>query len=263
MRTTTTTVTALATSLLGGGLALAEPIRDNSFLIEEAYNQEPGVVQHISTLELGDGAWAYGFTQEWPVVSQRHQVSVHLPLGDSGGGAGLGDVALTYRAQLSGIEGGTAFAPALSLALPTGAAADGMGDGGPGVSLNLPVSVELGERLALHGNLGGAVVFGGENAMGDAGSPTRGWLGGSAIWLVHPRFNLMAEALWSRTGVIAGPDRIEGEDALVLSPGVRGAVDVGGLQIVPGLALPVGVGPSAGELGVFGYLSFEHAFRRR
>jgi hypothetical protein len=24
------------------------PIQDNSFLIEEAYNQEPGVVQHIS-----------------------------------------------------------------------------------------------------------------------------------------------------------------------------------------------------------------------
>ena len=36
---------------LGRGLARAEePIQDNSFLIEEAYNQERGVVQHISAL---------------------------------------------------------------------------------------------------------------------------------------------------------------------------------------------------------------------
>ena len=36
-------------------------ISDNSFLIEEAYNQEPGVVQHISAFQLFRGAdsWAY------------------------------------------------------------------------------------------------------------------------------------------------------------------------------------------------------------
>ena len=33
-----------------------------------------------------------------------------------------------------------------------------------------------------------------------------------------------------------------------------------GLQIVPGVAVPVGVGPSEGEYGVIGYLSFEHPF---
>lgn len=27
------------------------PIQDNSFLIEEAYNQEDGIIQHISTFE--------------------------------------------------------------------------------------------------------------------------------------------------------------------------------------------------------------------
>jgi hypothetical protein len=32
------------------------------------------------------------------------------------------------------------------------------------------------------------------------------------------------------------------------------------LQIVPGLALPIGLGPIAGERGVFAYLSFEHPF---
>ncbi|MGZ8391565.1 MAG: hypothetical protein ACXWWK_01855, partial [Gemmatimonadales bacterium] len=52
-------------------------IQDNSFLIEEAYNQESGVVQHISTFALAaDGdAWGYGFTQEWPLGGIRHQFS--------------------------------------------------------------------------------------------------------------------------------------------------------------------------------------------
>ena len=34
-----------------------------------------------------------------------------------------------------------------------------------------------------------------------------------------------------------------------------------GLQIVPGIAMPIGVGPSAGEKSVLIYLSFEHPFR--
>src|SRR5689334_25190441 len=55
-------------------------IQDNSFLIEEAYNKEYGVVQHISTStyfpESDD--WAYSFTQEWPVPGVRHQLSYTL-----------------------------------------------------------------------------------------------------------------------------------------------------------------------------------------
>src|SRR6185312_16420034 len=56
--------------------SLAAQIQDNSFLIEEAYNQESGVVQHISTFERADGGdWAYSFTQEWPLGGIRHQLS--------------------------------------------------------------------------------------------------------------------------------------------------------------------------------------------
>src|SRR5258708_5686410 len=42
-------------------------ISDNSFLLAEAYNQEFGVVQHISALSrCGPSDWIYTFTQEWP-----------------------------------------------------------------------------------------------------------------------------------------------------------------------------------------------------
>src|SRR5262249_28473234 len=55
-------------------------IQDNSFLVEEAYNQERGVVQHISgfTYFSDSKDWAYTFTQEWPVPGLRHQLSYTL-----------------------------------------------------------------------------------------------------------------------------------------------------------------------------------------
>src|SRR5207249_3322336 len=53
-------------------------IQDNSFLVEEAYNQEFGVVQHIQNFQRywNSKEWIYTFTQEWPVDPRpRHQLS--------------------------------------------------------------------------------------------------------------------------------------------------------------------------------------------
>jgi len=63
-------------------VAQSRPIADNSFLIEEAYNQERGVVQHISVWQrdLRSRAWAFTFTQEWPLSTQTHQLSYTIPL---------------------------------------------------------------------------------------------------------------------------------------------------------------------------------------
>src|SRR6266542_5640641 len=90
------------------------PIQDNSFLMEEAYNQEEGVVQHISTFQRSrGGAWLGSLTQEWPVPKQTHQFSYTIPYartsGDSASTAALGDIALNYRYQLAG-SGETQFA---------------------------------------------------------------------------------------------------------------------------------------------------------
>jgi hypothetical protein len=56
-------------------------IEDNSFLIEEAYNQDPGVIQHISSFQyLKQNTWIYTFTDEWPVPGMKHQLSMTLPV---------------------------------------------------------------------------------------------------------------------------------------------------------------------------------------
>src|SRR5206468_3467753 len=80
------------------------------FLMEEAYNQEPGVVQHISAFQLFRGAdsWAYSFTEEWPLFGRTHQLSYTLPIQRTHNGSavatGLGDIAVNYRFQLAAAE---------------------------------------------------------------------------------------------------------------------------------------------------------------
>ena len=53
-------------------------ISDNSFLVEEAFNQEAGVFQNIFGMLRTDNAWIPAFTQEWPLGSQKHQFSYTL-----------------------------------------------------------------------------------------------------------------------------------------------------------------------------------------
>lgn len=62
---------------------------------------------------------------------------------------------------------------------------------------------------------------------------------------------------------MTAPGTTEPDQAVFVSPGVRWAHDFdSGLQIVPGIAVPLGLGPSHADRAVFFYLSFEHPFRR-
>ena len=82
------------------GQAPAAPIRDNSFLVEEAYNQDGGVVQHVGTFAMGRmGGWAAGVDEEWPLGGMRDQLSLSLAALDGSGGTRFGDVELGYRRQ--------------------------------------------------------------------------------------------------------------------------------------------------------------------
>ncbi len=224
-----------------------EHIADNSFLIEEAYNQEAGVVQHISTYsrEEAGGSWEYGLTQEWPLGGMRHQLSYTLPVLDpEASGAGLGDVLLHYRYQLLG-DGRAALhaAPRLSVALPTGSEESGRG-GALGLQGNFPVSYVVSNALAVHSNTG--FLYDAESGSVDA------VLGASGVLRVRRWVNLLVESVWS-----SADDRV-----VLLNPGVRWAFDLAeAFQVVPGLAYTIAVGPGASD-ALFVYLSLEHPFRR-
>jgi hypothetical protein len=259
---------AIAAAALAGCPALAgaeeKPIQDNSFLVEEAYNQEPGVIQHISTFSrsLGARAWAYSFTEEWPVLGQTHQASITFTAGDQGRGSGVGDLLLNYRVQAAG-NGDTpvALAPRLSLLLPAGDAARGLGAGGVGLQVNLPLSVVLSRHLVTHANLGGTWIPSARAAAGGSGRLAGFNVGHSLVWLAHPNLNFLVEALYTRTEIAARAGT-ELQETLTVNPGLRAAINFAcGLQIVPGVSVPIGIGPSRGETAILVYLSFEHPFR--
>jgi hypothetical protein len=239
------------------------PISDNSFLVEEAYNQEAGVVQHIGTYRRDrDRGWAATFTQEWPAPSQSNQLSYTLILQSVESGSGLGDIAINYRRQVLGKdEEPVWFSPRLSVILPAGSFGKGTGAGGPGAQVNLPLSVQVAPSLVTHWNAG-ATVIRARNEGGDRNTIRAVNAAVSSIWLVTPTFNFILESAWDRVESLNDAGGRETTTNFVLLPGVRGAINLPtGMQIVPGVGVAFGVGPSRGQRDLFLYLSVEHPFR--
>ena len=271
---------ALLAGLFFNGLAVAaeraiDGIEDNSFLIEEAYNQEEGVVQHIFnayySADSGTRGWTFVFTQEWPVFSQNHQFSFTIPSfhnhNDGQRESGVGDMLLNYRYQaLYEEEHGIAFAPRFSLIVPTGNRHTGTGNGVVGFQSALPFSKKVSDHVAVHANLGLTYyphVRLGLDAPGHPLSePTsflNYYLGASAIYAVTSRFNLMLEWLGLSQQSLDGNGNRSRAFSSILSPGIRTAViNEKDFQSVVGFAVPIGLNHNADSFGAFIYLSIEH-----
>ena len=243
------------------------PLADNSFLIEEAYNQEPGVIQHIGLFSRdasGDG-WGLSLTEEWPFRSQRHQLSLGIQLAKGGGDVEFGDTLVNYRYQVPIADGRLAFAPRLSAILPTGDEQRGAGLGAFGLQVNLPFSAEIHPRWVTHTNAGVTRVDGagdaGDRAVVEFDLETLN-LGQSLIFRATPRINPMLEVVWARERQNAHGATLTTEEGFV-ALGVRWGHDfASGLQIVPGIAYAQGFDDADGEEQWLFYLSFEHALRR-
>jgi hypothetical protein len=240
-----------------------DAIEDNSFLIEEAYNQEAGVIQHIfaGSKNPFDNFFEINFTQELPIFSQAHQLSYTIPFLISShydGDNGMGDILLNYRYQLIN-ENGLAVAPRFSIILPSGDKLSGFGNDVFGMQINFPLSKRWDNEFVAHFNAGLTFlpnVRPGDNVNSvDVKNITRNITtysaGASGIFLASPHFNIMTEVIYSSTS---------GSNEIILSPGFRYAINIGDLQIVPGLAFPFYFTSGSEENGIFLYLSFEHPF---
>ncbi len=257
------------TSAINEKQKFSKAIEDNSYFIEEAYNQETGVVQHISNglyFTKPQTDFNYSFTQEWPLGGQTHQFSFTLPYSFLNANAvnGFGDVFINYRYQLSTSDDWAACSPRLSFIIASGDEKKGFGEGANGIQVNVPLSKRLTDAFVVHCNAGATTLF---NKKGTDGSgievkkTTMAYnVGGSVIWLTKKSFNVMLEALLLYGQDFTSNGELEFSSETIVSPGVRYAIDIGELQIVPGIAVPVNITKTQTRFGTFFYLSFEHPF---
>jgi hypothetical protein len=233
-------------------------ISDNSFLVEEAFNQEPGIVQHIFSFQRLDGRnWQFSFTEEFPAPGVRHQLSYTLPVQAADGQRGLGDALVNYRLQvLEEGPGRPAFSPRVSAILPSGRSAAGAGTSG--VQVNLPFSKRR-DRVYVHWNAG--VTW--QRTAGHQSVVTPA-AAASVIYRARQMVNLMLET------VVAGVEAPASSDAgaatrriasTTVAPGVRGGWNLGDdRQLILGAAVPLTRAAGETDRAVLLYLSYEGPF---
>jgi hypothetical protein len=245
-----------------------DAIEDNSFFIEEAYNQEPGVIQHISNSAYffkKEQNFTYSFTEEWPIFGQTHQLSLTIPYSflNAGNVYGIGDVLINYRYQLTN-ENWMAVSPRLSIILPSGSVEKKLGLGSTGLQLNFPISKRLSEYFVMHLNTG-LTFLPNAKIISLSGNKIKKALryyniGGSIIWLANKNYSFMLEYVTNLYDELNGNEDIVHDTESIINPGFRYAVDIRNLQIVPGIGVPFSLSSNGLRMGVFLYLSFEHPY---
>src|SRR6187455_218452 len=124
----------------GSYLYYGQPsIEDNSMLIEEAFNQEAGIIQHISNFVFSGGNFGYNYTQEIPLADVKHQFSFGVSYASLKKPEnlsqftknyltnGLGDVFLNYRPMIWGKNDWALVIPRFTVIVPTGNSRYGLG----------------------------------------------------------------------------------------------------------------------------------------
>jgi len=234
-----------------------ERIEDNSFLIEEAYNQDPGVIQHISSFQyMKDHTWIYTFTDEWPVPGQKTSAFDN----NSCFKQWVNRIGwYIAKLPLSGhIQRSIRLFPEVFTHIANRKFQKRAGCRGSGLPAKSPVQLPVIHKIATHYNLGLTFTPNAKQADGSASDITVFNYGLSMILLLNKNFNFMFEVAGNRTYTKVRTDYSK-TGSFFINPGFRYAINFkSGLQIVPGLALPIGLGPSNGDIGIYGYLSFEH-----
>lgn len=238
----------------------AEPLEDNSFLVEEAYNQEAGVVQFINVYQKQSKAkdWNYTFINEIPVGGQADQFSYEIPYSyvEALDKTQVGDLKLNYRREIIRNEMFVTTAR-LSIISNTGDYKLGFGNGSIGYETSLLNSVKINSAWSQHWNVGAQFVPSAKNTLGDTADITKYFWALSNIYFVTDGLNVMLEVTSSSFQDVAGPSMSTWSHEDFVSPSLRYAIDVGDWQFVPGIAAPIGLGDLSGQNQILGYFSIE------
>jgi hypothetical protein len=240
--------------------AAADGIVDNSFLVEETFNQDPGIIQTAFTWVRSEGGdWEGAVGQDWPLRVHRHQFSWALPWDGGGLPADVGQLSVSYRYQFVDVSEKTpGVAARVSVILPTGREAD---DNRVGLQAAVPMTVAW-RRFYLHANAGVTWTHHVRSAQGATANLTSPYLAGSVVWPAASMFQLMLEDVVEFDASLDEDARTRRHTTMTVSPGMRSGWNVGRNQVVLGAAVPIDTGDNGRAVSVLGYVSLEGPFRR-
>lgn len=254
-------------------------IEDNSFLLEEAFNQGQGVIQHVATFALDKiryETFQFGFTQEIPIANSKHQFSYSLAYAihpksalAENNGNGFGDMTISYRPLLFDENDWLMLIPRVSVIAPTGNSELGLGSGGWGLQVNVAVTKRLSKRFITHFNLGATETFQSDHYILTDEKQTLAFernlfmknIGASAVWLISNKANFLVEYVSTFNSDINDDGSINKSVVQCINPALRFAINKPGLQIVPGIGMPTYLRSSqTPEVGLLFYLSIETSY---
>ena len=246
-------------------LAFAE-IEDNSFLLEEAFNQEWGVYQFIQKYQTFNkaGTYDYAFENEIPITDKEFQFSYEIPVAqpEKGRPGYMGDMSLNLRWQPLNKDG-FLLAERFGLIVPTGNAKEDSGNNVYGFEFMQAATLTINEKWMNHWNFGFSVQPNARtNNITKRRTITTATAGSSLIYRMREDFNLMFEALLETAQEVDAAGNKTPATYLTLNPGFRWAWDFEWkeTQIVPGVSFPTEVINNTVENGVLVYLSIEPKF---
>jgi hypothetical protein len=266
----------------GSYLYYGQPsIEDNSMFIEEAFNQEAGIIQHISNFIFNGRDFVYNYTQEIPLADVKHQFSfgvsyaslqkpTDIQVNRNYITSGLGDIFINYRPMIWGKNDWALIIPRFTVIVPTGNARYGLGVGSWGGQFNLAVTKRLNSKITTHYNAGYTLMMKADHyTYSEDGTPELAYeknqgsknIGASAIWLVKPKFNFMLEYVATFGKEMQDDGSLTNLNTYLINPGFRFAVDIGKVQIVPGAGFPLNFSNGTFQnTGACIYLSIEPAY---
>ena len=244
-------------------------LQSDEFLVDTAYLQDQDEFLHKFRIQRTNGRrWSADFTEEVTVGSEKNQVVFSIPA-HLGGNAdeqskGFGDAQIEYSYGLYGdSKSRVTISPGIRLSLPLGNFRAGLRTGGSGGSFKIPVGVMLGRRFGSNSIYEMTFTHSARNTDGDRANTLNTEVGQSFVWFAKPRFNFFVEALWERSQEVTGRGSTANVRSLMISPAIRWVHECkNGLTISPGVAVPIGAGPSRGERNIFFYISFGHPLRK-
>jgi len=252
---------------------------DNSFLFDEAINQEKGIMQYVSNLyfdNVNGGNLLYSFTQEIPVGGEQHQLNYsllyHLDRATPSGqrSSGFGDISVGYHYKLTGKRDKVMVIPGITVIIPTGNSQEGRGIGGAGAQATVTFTKRLSHRLVTHYNIGYTFISQADRyTYSNTDSPVLAYernlhyagLGAGATWYVSRKKVLFAELISNFVTDINQDGSLRHRNISTINPGFRFCIDANNVQIVPGVSSPIILTDGAfSRMGIFFYLSIESEY---